>query len=106
MSPISRRFVGKIETFAQRHQVPLIRLEKGERKEELAWRHRAASSEPEGACLIGKAQEKARVFRTERRCDEQGEGSEEEGREEDLAQDPISYLRPGAGVTETGPELG
>ncbi len=36
-------------------------------KEEVAKRHRAAFSEPEGVYLIGKAQEKARVFRTERR---------------------------------------
>jgi hypothetical protein len=72
MSPISRRFVGKIEAFAHRHQVPLIRFEKGERKEDIARRHRAAFSGPDGVYLIGKAQEKARVFRTERRYDEQG----------------------------------
>ncbi len=72
MSPISRRFVGKIEAYAQKHQVPLIRFKKGERKEEIAKHHRVAFSKPEGVHLIGKAQEKARVFRTERRFDQQG----------------------------------
>ena len=72
MSPISRRFVSKIEAYAARHEVPLIRFEKGERKEDVARRHRADFSESEGVYLIGKAQEKARVFRTERRYDERG----------------------------------
>ncbi len=44
MSPISRRFVGKIEAYAQKHQVPLIRFKKGERKEEIAKHHRVAFS--------------------------------------------------------------
>jgi len=72
MSPISRRFVSKIEAFADGHGVPLTHFEKGERKEDVARRHRAGFSESEGVYLIGKAQEKSRVFRTERRHDEQG----------------------------------
>jgi hypothetical protein len=72
MSPISRRFVSKIEAFAAKRGVPLVRFERGERKEEVARRHRADFTESEGVYLIGKAQEKARVFRTERRWDERG----------------------------------
>jgi hypothetical protein len=72
MSPISRRFVSKIEAFAAKHEVPLIRFERGERKEEVARRHRADFTKSEGVYLIGKAQEKARVFRTERRYNERG----------------------------------
>jgi hypothetical protein len=72
MSPMSGRFVAQIEAFAQARGVPLVRFEKGESKEEIARKRLLNFSGTEGVFLIGKAQEKARVFRTERRWDEQG----------------------------------
>jgi hypothetical protein len=69
MAPISRAFVGAIEEFAAQQGIPLRRFEKGEDKEEVAAEYRADFQGEEGVYLIGKAQEKARVFRTEKRYD-------------------------------------
>jgi hypothetical protein len=69
MEPISRAFVGAIEEFAERQGIPLITFNKGERKEDVAAQYRARFEGEEGVVLIGKAQEKARVFRTQKRRD-------------------------------------
>jgi hypothetical protein len=69
MEPISRAFVGAIEEFSSENGIPLIPFEKGERKEDVAARYRAEFQGEEGVYLIGKAQEKARVFRTQKRRD-------------------------------------
>jgi hypothetical protein len=73
MAPISRAFVAAIERFARREGVDLVRLRKGERKDEVARRYLARFRGEEGVLFIGVAQEKAGVFRTERRRDEKGE---------------------------------
>jgi hypothetical protein len=67
MDPISKSFIASIERFAARREIPLIRFEKGQRKEDIAARYRSKSKIQEGVYLIGKAQEKVRVFRTEKR---------------------------------------
>lgn len=67
MDPISKAFVGSIERFARQRRIPLIIFEKGQRKEEIAAAHRAKFKAEEGVYLIGKAQEKVKVFRTEKR---------------------------------------
>jgi hypothetical protein len=69
MEPISRAFVGAIEEFSAENGIPLIPFEKGQRKEDVAARYRAEFQGEEGVYLIGKAQEKARVFRTQKRRD-------------------------------------
>lgn len=69
MEPISRAFVGAIEEFAEGHGIPLIPFEKGVRKEDVAAEYRSGFEGEEGVVLIGKAQEKARVFRTQKRRD-------------------------------------
>jgi hypothetical protein len=69
MEPISRAFVGAIGEFAERQAIPFIPFEKGERKEDVAAQYRAEFQGEEGVYLIGKAQEKARVFRTQKRRD-------------------------------------
>jgi hypothetical protein len=69
MEPISRAFVGAIEDFATEHGIPLILFDKGVRKEDVAAQYRAGFQAEEGIYLIGKAQEKARVFRTQKRRD-------------------------------------
>ena len=69
MAPMTRRFVAAVEAFAKREGVDLIRFERGERKDERTkeyLRHFAGSEE---VLYIGKAQERARVLRTERRHD-------------------------------------
>lgn len=67
MEPISRAFVASIERFAKQHALPLITFTKGQRKDDVAATYRAGFSGEEGVLFIGKAQEKAPVFRTERR---------------------------------------
>ncbi len=69
MEPISRAFVGAIEEFAEGGGIPLISFEKGVRKEDVAAEYRCDFAGEEGVFLIGKAQEKARVFRTQKRRD-------------------------------------
>jgi hypothetical protein len=67
MDPISKAFVGSIETFARRGGIPLITFEKGQRKEDVAAEYRRRFRGEEGVVFIGKAQEKIKVFRTQRR---------------------------------------
>jgi hypothetical protein len=67
MQPISKQFIADMKTFAKQHGVPERPFEKGECKEEIAATQRASFTGTEGIILLGKAQEKAPVFRTERR---------------------------------------
>lgn len=67
MAPISRAFVRAIETFSEQQQVPLIVFPKGQRKEQIALGYREAFEAEEGIVVIGKAQEKSSVFRTQKR---------------------------------------
>jgi len=67
MAPMTRDFVRSIERFAQAQGVDLVRFEKGQRKEEIAQERLGSFRGEEGVLLIGKAQEKASVVRTEKR---------------------------------------
>ena len=71
MDPISKAFVKSLEDFAKREKVPVVQFRKGERKDDIATAHRKRFAQAEGVVFIGKAQEKTRVFRTERRRNEQ-----------------------------------
>jgi hypothetical protein len=71
MDPISKAFVKALEDFARREKVPVIRFSKGQRKDDVAAEQRKKFRKPEGIVFLGKAQEKTRVFRTERRRNEQ-----------------------------------
>jgi hypothetical protein len=67
MDPISKAFIRAIEAFATREHVPLLAFSPGQRKDDVMAAHLARFAAPEGVVFIGKAQEKTRVFRTERR---------------------------------------
>jgi len=67
MDPITKRFVGAIEAFAAANQVPMITFLKGQRKDDVAKEMLGHFDREEGVVFIGKAQEKANVFRTEKR---------------------------------------
>ncbi len=67
MEPISRAFVAAIERFSHQQGVPLLTFAKGQRKDEVAAAYLANFPQDDGVLFIGKAQEKAPVFRTERR---------------------------------------
>jgi hypothetical protein len=67
MDPISKRFIADVERFAKRHRVPLITFQKHDDKEDVVLEYRRKFRPKEGVILVGKAQEKTPVFRTERR---------------------------------------
>lgn len=67
MAPMSNEFISSIERFAREEGVPLIRFQKGERKEDVAREHLARNPIEEGVLFIGKAQEKTKVIRTIRK---------------------------------------
>jgi len=63
--------VARVERFARERDIPLISFGKAQRKDEVAKEHLAGFKASEGIVFIGKAQEKAPVFRTEKRRDPQ-----------------------------------
>ncbi|MDQ6782603.1 MAG: hypothetical protein M3063_03980 [Actinomycetota bacterium] len=67
LEPISRQFISEIHRFAQDRHVAVVDFAKGQRKDELAHEFLAEFDEPEGVLFIGRAQERTRVFRTEKR---------------------------------------
>ena len=69
MGPITRRFVAAIERFAEREGVGLVRFERHERKDDRTRDYLGQLEGNERLLHVGKALEKARVVRTERRHD-------------------------------------
>jgi hypothetical protein len=67
MDPMTKDFIRRLEYFAKANEIPVISFEKDQRKDDVALGFFAASKADEGVVFIGKAQEKVRVFRTERR---------------------------------------
>jgi hypothetical protein len=64
---MTQAFVQSIEAYAEQHQVPLLTFGRKQRKDEIAAEQHARYAGGEGIVFIGKAQEKARTFRTEGR---------------------------------------
>lgn len=67
MAPMSRAFVRSIKHFAEQEAIPLIKFKAGQRKDDIAKDYLEKFEAEEGVFLIGKAQEKTRVVRTEKR---------------------------------------
>jgi hypothetical protein len=67
MAEMTRSFVAAMESFAREHEIPMVTFQKGQRKDDIAVAYRAKFTGDEGILFIGKAQEKAAVFRTEKR---------------------------------------
>jgi hypothetical protein len=72
IAPMTRRFAGEIERFAKAQGVDLITFARGQRKDDVAKVYLRDFAAAEGVLFIGKAQEKASVFRTEKRVDGSG----------------------------------
>ena len=72
VAPMSQRFVATIERFVATEGIDLVTFEKGQRKDDVAQQYLASFEGEEGVLFVGKAQEKASVFRTEKRRDAQG----------------------------------
>jgi len=67
MDPISKGFVASIHRFCRDGDVPLVAFVRGQRKDDVAHEHLAGFEAEEGVLFVGRAQEKTRVFRTEKR---------------------------------------
>jgi hypothetical protein len=67
MDPMTTRFVEQIEQLAHAEDVPLITFAKGQRKDDVATEVRRGFHSEEGIYLIGKSQERATIYRTEKR---------------------------------------
>ncbi len=67
MAPMTRAFVEALESYARAEGLEVGSFEKKQRKDDVAAEYRARFRGEEGVLFIGKAQEKASVFRTERR---------------------------------------
>jgi len=67
MGPISTAFVAAIGRFTQAAGVPLVRFKPHERKDDVAAEHLRRFEGEEGVLFVGVAQEKTKVFRSERR---------------------------------------
>ena len=72
MGVMSRDFVSRLEAFVQEQNIPVIRFGKKQRKDDIAAEHRARFAGREGILFLGIAQEKVRVFRTEKRTNADG----------------------------------
>ena len=71
MAPMTRVFVEAVEGFARSEQLDVVAFEKKQRKDDVAAEYRHRFCGEEGLLFVGKAQEKASVFRTGRRTNAQ-----------------------------------
>ncbi|MDP8971385.1 MAG: hypothetical protein M3N52_12990 [Actinomycetota bacterium] len=67
VAPMSEAFVTAIRGYARHHGVPLVDFVKGQRKDDVMHECLARCDGSEQVLFIGRAQEKTRIFRTERR---------------------------------------
>src|SRR3982074_11801 len=67
VAPMTEAFVRNIEEFVAREGVDLVAFAKRQRKDEVTQQCWRRFDRAEGVLYVGKAQEKARVMRTERR---------------------------------------
>jgi hypothetical protein len=67
MNPMSKSFIAAVDRFVSREQISLITFTKGQRKDDVTQEYRSRFSKSEGIVVVGKAQEKTPVFRTEKR---------------------------------------
>ena len=65
--PMTEAFIRKIEQFVDDQGVDLVAFEKNQRKDNVTQKYLRGFRKTEGVLYVGKAQEKARVVRTERR---------------------------------------
>jgi hypothetical protein len=72
MDPMSKALIAATQKLVQDLKIPLHTFKKGERKDDVAAEYRGRYTANEGVVFVGKAQEKAKVFRTERRVSAAG----------------------------------
>jgi hypothetical protein len=67
MGDVTREFLHQVEAFVAANGIGVVSFVKGQRKDDVAAEYRASCDGSEGVLFVGKAQEKATVFRTEKR---------------------------------------
>lgn len=67
MDPMTKTFVADIHGFIAARGLELVHFGKGQRKDDIAHEFLARFTEDEGVLFVGRAQEKAGVWRTQRR---------------------------------------
>ena len=67
VAPMTEAFVRNIEEFVRREGVDLVTFEKRQRKDDVTHQYLRHFEKTEGVLYVRKAQEKARIMRTERR---------------------------------------
>ena len=67
MDPMTKTFVADIHHFVAAHDLELVHFGKGERKDDITASFLADFTAEEGVLYVGRAQEKAGVWRTQRR---------------------------------------
>ncbi len=67
MDRMTKDFVAAIHRYIDDHGIDLVQFRKGERKDDVAQRYLAGDDGSEGPLFVGRAQEKANVFRTQKR---------------------------------------
>jgi len=72
MAEVTMTFLHEVESFVQEHRIPVVQFAKKQRKDDVAAQVLADSDGKEGVLFLGKAQEKAGVFRTEKRTSPAG----------------------------------
>jgi len=72
LAKITDRFVREVHRFADTHAIEWVDFARGQRKDDVMRERLAAFTAEEGVVFIGRAQEKTKLFRTEKRRDQQG----------------------------------
>src|SRR5260370_10086728 len=67
VAPMTEAFVRNIEQFVSDEGVDLVAFAKGQRKDDVTQKYLRRFRKSEGVLYVGKAQERARVMRTQRR---------------------------------------
>lgn len=70
--PLRERLMTAVHAYAEQHAVPLIRFQRGQRKDDVAAWHRARFHQAEGVVLIGIAQEQQTSFKATKRTSASG----------------------------------
>jgi hypothetical protein len=63
LGQIGQAFVAGVEAFAQQHDIPIVRFQKGQRKDDVVARYRRKFQAQEGVVVIGLAQEQVSSFK-------------------------------------------
>ena len=73
LARITEAFDKAVHRFARDHGLPWVDFVKGQRKDDIAHEHLARFTGTEGVLFVGRAQEKTKLFRTEKRRDANGD---------------------------------